>query len=629
MMKNSDVEQLNKKTLEIEKLIADKGRVEIEYKYYRTKVDEELANKTKLIDSLRSDIKKHEDAQSLLEKQLLAKEDLIANISSELKEEREFSAKLKAEIQRLEAEKQELLSKPHMPNTDQPTKTQLPVKEEIKQEENAERTLATTTETPNGQEVLSLSVSMDSVLRLNNPSIGWRLIYSDLEKYELIKKKPLIYIAVIGMYDVGKSWFCNKLAGRNVLASGYSHTTNSLDILYPDETRGSLIGIIDTPGSNEAIKVTDEELIKMLDSVKGKSEKEAKMNLDQIYFSRYKKLKNDARIIQDLKERFIREITDILVVVCNKLSEKEQEVLFKVINHHKEITKERLKEAQDQRKEARETTLLVVHNFKNHTMIDEVKAQIKKDLSKSFKIEELPMFSEGRDDFKELNNMIYRDQFGIIHLILAAEGSEAGSYYNKPTFAYLKSKLSTMSQRTATDIAKHFLEFCNKNLPSILKQDIKLKFDKDQRAIIKEDSSQDIVLENLHYDEFGNFSVFSTVFEPRYSIDEKIIDPLTGKRELIVGVEVLDSEFKASYIRHSDGMYYLTVEGKKDVLTGADLNNSMKSLSNNRELGEFKLKIPLSDEELKSLRKEPKEGKPDSGIMRYIFTFEKMGPCEI
>lgn len=614
---------------QLEKMLADKEeelssyrekmqKIELEYRNFKQKSEEDI-NKLKEKNSyLENELKKREDAYNRLlnlsnSKDLDIKTYLkeLKDLNNKLDEEKQNTQDLTAKNQSLQKELEDVrnVAKQHEEKILDISKKRNDVEVEVK-------------------DLPGLSVCMDSIMRLNNPKTGWALYYSDAAKYELLKKKALIFIAVIGMYDVGKSWFCNRLAGRDVLASGYSQRTNSLDFLFPSEEDGSLIGIIDTPGSNEAIKVTDEDLIDLLKTTEEeKGDTPKSKNLEQIYFNRYKKLKNDARIIQDLKERFIREITDILVVVCNKLSEKEQEILYKVISNHKEVSRDRLREASDNRREVRETTLIVVHNFKNQSTIEQVTNQIKKDLAKSFRIEETPMFSESRSEFKDLNQTMYQDQFGIMHLILACEGTEAGTYFNRTTFAYLKNKMSTMVQRTQIDIPKAFVDFCNKNLPSILKQDIKLKFNKDQTAIVKDEDSKNIVLEILQYDEFGNFSVFSTTFEPRYSIDEKVLEP--GKRELTIEVELLNSEFKATYLRHQDGMYYLNIEGKKYVLTGVDLNTGIKSLSNNRELGDFKLKIPLTDEELKGLRKEPKEGRPADGIMKYIFTFEKHTAIEI
>ena len=142
--------------------------------------------------------------------------------------------------------------------------------------------------------------------------------------------------AVVGMYDVGKSWFCNGFTGTRDFTCGYSQRTDSLNFSFPEED-GTLVVIFDTPGSNEAIRVTDPTLKqKITNANKDKKEEEVEINqLDDEYMTRYKILKNDAKMLQSLKEKFIGEIVDIVVIVCNKLSEKEQEIVYKLIKHHK------------------------------------------------------------------------------------------------------------------------------------------------------------------------------------------------------------------------------------------------------------------------------------------------------
>src|SRR5205823_4106211 len=97
----------------------------------------------------------------------------------------------------------------------------------------------------------SLSIQMDTLLDLNQPH-GWRIKSINFED---IKMKKMVTVAIIGMYDVGKSWFCNEFTGKSLFTSGSNQRTDSLDCYFPTE-ESNLIGIIDTPGSNEAIRCT-------------------------------------------------------------------------------------------------------------------------------------------------------------------------------------------------------------------------------------------------------------------------------------------------------------------------------------------------------------------------------------
>lgn len=569
---------------------------------YQTQSDIAIQKKDERVILLESEIQRLNDIILKKDQELTAKDDTlnmnsrrIAELQSKLEEECRNTAKFESEIERLKREIEKLKQSS---NT---------IK--INDETHKISTELESVFLPN------LKINMTSLLSLNNPKLGWQIRYSNFAEFEKINQKQLILVAVIGMYDVGKSWFCNQLLGKEIQSFGH---TNSLDFLLPLEGK-SQIGLIDTPGFSKAIQINDEDLYTLIQAQKtGNSLKTA----EETYFSRYKVLKSDALIIQDLKDRFIREISDVLVLVCNILSEKEQEVLYKVLRYHNRVLKARMKEAYERRREPRETVMIIVHNFRNLTEKKQVKAQIKKDLSKSFKFEKAQLFAEIRPEFKGLNRYMYKDQFGVAHLILARNGSEAGHYYNRVAFEFIRTKVLTMTRRCEADILRNFLNFANTNLPKILKQDIRLKFNKDQTAIIKDEDSQAIVLEDIKYDEFSTLSVFASTFEPKYSLEERVIEP-ENKKEIIIHLEVLNAAFRAIYDRSDDGFYYLMVVGEKIIEPEA------KILDNNREKGEFNLKIRLSNWELKSYRKEPSDGNLSFGVIRFIFVFENHKEVEI
>ena len=64
---------------------------------------------------------------------------------------------------------------------------------------------------------------------------------------------------MLGEFDSGKSWLLNELSGNNEFASGYSQRTKGLYICYPKK-EGNYVEFIDTPGSKEAVRVTDPDL---------------------------------------------------------------------------------------------------------------------------------------------------------------------------------------------------------------------------------------------------------------------------------------------------------------------------------------------------------------------------------
>jgi len=107
-----------------------------------------------------------------------------------------------------------------------------------------------------------------------------------------------------------------------------------------------------------------------------------------------------------------------------------------------------------------------------------------------------------------------------------------------------------MENRTSANIKHLFLDFCNRNLPKMLKQEaFKVQFDTGDNAIIKDEKSY-ISLENFKYDEFGDF-VVTGAFDPRYLVTEKKLED--GTKEVVVEIELLDTNYKTSVAQSEEG----------------------------------------------------------------------------
>ena len=211
---------------------------------------------------------------------------------------------------------------------------------------------------------------------------------------------------------------------------------------------------------------------------------------------------------------------------------------------------------------------------------------------------------------------MFKDQFGVGHLILAAHGSEAGKHYNPSTFRFFKSKLEVMDDRTSANVKELFLDFCNKNISKMLKQEeFKVKFDTDKDAIIMDGDSK-TVLSNLRFDELGNFEV-SSAFEPMYSMIEKTLD--NGTKEVKVEVELLDTEYQSKVLKDGEGQWCLVIKGEKKVPASADPKSKEKVTENNRECGPFKLVVRLPRGHKNDLKK-TEVGK---GIVQYLANFRE------
>lgn len=49
-----------------------------------------------------------------------------------------------------------------------------------------------------------------------------------------------------------------------------------------------------------------------------------------------------------------------------------------------------------------------------------------------------PLNSLGNDVSKQQKNFCWKDEFNVIHLVMAAKGTLAGDYYNSSILTYLK-----------------------------------------------------------------------------------------------------------------------------------------------------------------------------------------------
>lgn len=116
--------------------------------------------------------------------------------------------------------------------------------------------------------------------------------------------------------------------------------------------------------------------------------------------------------------------------------------------------------------------LYIVHSFKMFKSKTELEKQIEKDIKMCFEVEETPIF--GTRKREGYNNVMYKDQFGVYHLVLAAEITEAGRYYNATTIEFLKSKIANAECKNTLNLVEAFQKFCNENLPKMIGQKIEL-----------------------------------------------------------------------------------------------------------------------------------------------------------
>ena len=112
-------------------------------------------------------------------------------------------------------------------------------------------------------------------------------------------------------------------------------------------------------------------------------------------------------------------------------------------------------------------------------------------------------FNDVDIDIETTNQYLYKDQFNVSHLILAAEGSPAGYYYNESTIQYLLSKMRIMESRKEFNVCDSFMISANEILPKLIGNDIRIDYNPEKNAFIAKDAG-DFKIENLVWDSLGD-----------------------------------------------------------------------------------------------------------------------------
>lgn len=480
-------------------------------------------------------------------------------------------------------------------------------------------------------------------LRIETPSLfdlkdqGWKIICENIDKMQKALEKGTISASCLGDFDSGKSFLLNLLGAH--FDSGFSHRTNAILVSFP-EKEGSYYTLIDTPGSKEAIQTNNQDLLAKLkknfkelfvdEETPGKDGTSMKKSEEQIAEEESKRfqcifryLHNDRKIIDNLKEKFIMEIIDIIFIVVGKLSESESELIQRNVSFYEKILKSKNSKTN---KNIRNKKLYVIHNYRMLKTIEAVKAQMKTDIFSCFKVEENPMFSYNpyidEKDAEKYNKYLYRDSQDINHIVLAEQGTEAGDYFNTPAILFLKTIMLTTDHKSRIDYTSAFLDFCQKNLPSMLQvHDIKLIYDKEKKAIFSE-GEDPIKIGRLYITDVGDIHAADT-YVP--GISRQIIET-KDEITIIWDVELLDCKFKSSLLKQG-GRDFLKIEGEKKVFD--DANNATESVERfnpSRLTGPIYLTIPLLED-----KEKPKVEKEDlqNGIWRFSFTYSKTNEIEI
>ena len=133
---------------------------------------------------------------------------------------------------------------------------------------------------------------------------------------------------------------------------------------------------------------------------------------------------NDKMLSQDLHQNFIMNISNIIIIVVNKMSFQDQ----KLVSHLLDSINFRKKQNQN-------IFTIILHNFCHLESISAVEHYITVDIKNGFQnIDEKALPGGGNKRFFITENP------NIVHCVMAKKYSDAGNEYNASTFEFLKRK---------------------------------------------------------------------------------------------------------------------------------------------------------------------------------------------
>ena len=423
--------------------------------------------------------------------------------------------------------------------------------------------------TPHSQkDFYDVVVQIDSIKSIKK---GWKICMTERGKknYEKYKNEKIVKIGVVGNANKGKSFLLSKISKMS-LPSGMSVKTEGLSIKYP-ELKGNQnrrIVLLDSAGLETPV----------LDSGKNNLEGKDKNEI-------FKEKCRDKLITELFLQNYIIHNSDILIAVVDILSFSEQKLLLKF---KKEIENAK-----------RNQPVIVIHNLKTYTTIEQVDDYIENTLLKSatFKLEKGPIVGTKNTNFK-IKYILYEKANektpAIFHLIYANENSKAGSHYNGFTLNFIENSYQSITNHTSYDVIEttkeRFIQVSKEILEKKEKENdiTKDSFDERYPNYIKLKRDKEITLKKCFIDEIGFSNSITNGFEPKYNVfkkDNKIIIRVEAPGNCpMVAEKIVQGEL---FIIRLSG------EKKKDIVPEKLEDN----IYNKREIGKFFLDIPLSSKE--------------------------------
>ena len=399
----------------------------------------------------------------------------------------------------------------------------------------------------------------------NLSSEGWNIKYpKGKEEYEKKMNIDSIIAGVIGNRNKGKSFILQKLSGYDI-PQGFSVVTEGLSIKYGVE-KDHCIAILDSAGKETPL------LNPKNNNVNNKINNE-QIDENKKERNTYEKCLRDKLITETFIQRFIIDISHILILVVGNINLNEQKLL--------ENVKSSLKKDQ---------YLYVIHNLYELHSKEQVDDYINGQLKNLFGIKLKERIFQNNSPNYHQEFYVEEENEKVTHLIYVNEYSSIANYYNIPTIKFLKNKNNAEQRRTKFSI----IEACKKYLVQIGDQFIEEKielnnFENENNDKIKLKNSLKINLKKVFIDEIGKTQT-NNFYQPRYSY-------YTTEKDLIIKVELPGegAQLKTK-MQKADEYYKFLFDGEKpceeDIITE---KHKIKENLKNKYSFKFNIYIPIKD----------------------------------
>ena len=408
----------------------------------------------------------------------------------------------------------------------------------------------------------------------------------------------MIKIGIVGNINNGKSFILSKLS-KIVLPTGTSISTKGLSIKYPDlvgEFQHRKYILLDSAGLENPILVDESQ-----NTNEEENEKEIAMNYDE-EIDKFRLKARDILITESFLQSFIISTSDLLLVVIDKLSFSEQKLINKIKG---EIRTNKTKKQ-----------IFIIHNLKTYRTREQMEKYIDDILNKSatFKLRKGETITSNINKvkngtyFTEINN---DKDLSVFHLLFAADGSEAGDYYNNYTIDFIEEKYNDDLNKHKFDVIEEIKSKIAEYSPRYLtekfdKKDLNSNEESLNDKVIKLKEKKQLILKKCQIDEIGFQTFKINGFEPRYNY-------FKNKNCLEIRAELPGNVVpNVKKPQNIDGNTIINIYGekKKDKVPEKLEDN----LFNTREFGNFNLEIPFKNSDIK-INPEIKEKSIKNGIL--------------